>query len=692
MNMSKGIDLSHIYRLRNKFTIIGLTGQIGSGCSEVAEQLVKGFNRKDFEDPYKIGLDKENEVFKHNSFRNYRIIYNYASINFKSYARINYKYVLVLFLLNYSFGDFINFLESNEGLSLALEDLFKKLKTSGGEPNFDIEISELKTLKESFDLLSEKYKKINFQSIDLYEFYFTSDFQPFCEKFLAALKKNSRIKRNKLFQIISLNLRKTGDPYKFSDPIADKAFTIVGVINEIIISHEKFMKAMSNQGQNKEERTQIVIDDLRNPVEIMFFRQRYASYYTVAINRDDDSREIARSNKYSTPDTREIREAFWKEEYKGGEDDEFFKANISACIQQADIHISFLSKDEVDKENRRLEKQTSDLTIAEREVRDNTSPSFMWREQLLKYVTLISHPGLIPPSPEERCMQMAYTAKHNSGCISRHVGAAVTDKNYSIKAVGWNTTPEGLVPCVLRDAQDLINPQINSDKKAFTPYEWEYVREDKYGSETGPKFRNECIDKFEKPIEENIEILKGRNVCFCFKDIRNSFSKDGKNQVHTRSLHAEENAFLQLAKYGGNGIQNGKLFTTASPCELCAKKAVQLGINVIYYIDPYPGISMQQILSACSNEIKVRLFNGAIGNAYHWLYDPMMPYKDELTLLLDNKFYDYATQQEKKANDFEIKAFKYKEDSEKKDIKIAELEQKILNNEKIINENNPQVC
>jgi len=99
--MSKAIDLSHIYNLRNNFTVIGLTGQIGSGCSEAAEQLVKGFNRIDFEDPYKIGFDNKNEEFKNNSFRKYRIIYNYASINFKSYARIKYKDVLVLL---YSFA------------------------------------------------------------------------------------------------------------------------------------------------------------------------------------------------------------------------------------------------------------------------------------------------------------------------------------------------------------------------------------------------------------------------------------------------------------------------------------------------------------------------------------------------------------------------------------------------------------
>jgi dCMP deaminase len=276
--------------------------------------------------------------------------------------------------------------------------------------------------------------------------------------------------------------------------------------------------------------------------------------------------------------------------------------------------------------------------------------------QILKYVSLICQPGIVPPSPEERCMQMAYTAKHNSGCISRHVGAAITDENYSLKAIGWNTTPAGQVPCVLRNAEDLLD--TTNDISAFTNYE-----------RTDTKFFAALQDKFRTPIKEHKKNLKGRNACFCFKDLKNSCS-DGKNQVHTRSLHAEENAFLQIAKYGGVGIENGKLFTTASPCELCSKKAYQLGIKVIYYIDPYPGISLEHILSAGNKPIEIRLFSGAIGNAYHWLYDPIMPYKDEMTLLLGNKFDDYASKQEKRAADAEERCVE-------KDVRIAELERRL---------------
>lgn len=657
--MGKGKDLSHIYSLRNNFTLIGLTGQIGSGCSEVARQISRGFNYGDFEDPLEVGIDRNTLDFKHNSYRKYRIVYNYAKDknNFKAYTRINYKDVLIIFLLQNPFGDFIKFLESTQ-LKNELEAIIP-IENEAIVPiaNFDYEVQMLKELEPQFDALSKKYASIEIQDgkdninwDELYKFYFNSDFLKFCDNIHSVLKKNSRVKRNKLLQVISINLRKSGKPFEFSEPTADNIFTIVKLINFIIKSHRK----------SKKERTQIVIDDLRNPIEIMYFKQRYAAFYTIAVNRDEgstekiNSRQHALYEKYKSPDSYDKAKLLCKQEYDGAKNHEFYKANISSCIQQADIHISFLTNQEAIEKNKDIQKENSQNKKTENNLSDNTSPYFSWKMQLLKYISLISHPGLVTPSPEERCMQMAYTAKHNSGCISRHVGAAITDENYSIKAIGWNNTPAGQVPCILRNAEDLLDNK--NDIISFTKFE-----------KTNSKFFKALDDNFRDQIKENKEILKGRNICFCFKDLKNSCS-DGKNQVHTRSLHAEESAFLQIAKYGGVGIENGKLFTTASPCELCAKKAYQLGIKVIYYIDPYPGISDDHILSAGNKAIKPRLFNGVIGNAYHWLYDPIMPFKDELTLLLGNKFDDYATQQ-KNENDLLKKQIKelQQENAELKD-------------------------
>lgn len=637
--MSEAIDLTHIYDLRNNFTIIGLTGQVGSGCSEVADQLLRGFNISDFKSLREVGgVDDKTSEIKHNSYRKYRIVYNYAKDNFKSYSRINYKDILVIFLLEHPFETLVDFLKNSPQLK-------KEFSHMGVSADFNDEVELLSKLKSKFNKLSDDLKGINVQEIKengnwdkLYKFYFQSEFLHFSKTLLDELKKNSRVKRNKFLQLISCNLRQSGNPFNFIDSSAENIFTIVELINLIIKSHRK------SPDLTGEKRTQIVIDDLRSPIEIMYFKQRYAAFYTIAVNRNLDRRKKILEEKYnSSPDTYDVGEKLWKDEYDGAKNYEFYKANISACIQQADIHIAFLTKEEADKNNDEIKKRntSNNNTI------DSTSPYFTWEMQLLKYVSLISHPGLVTPSPEERCMQMAYTAKHNSGCISRHVGAAITDQNYSIKAIGWNNTPSGQVACVLRNAEDLLDYQ--NDLTSFTNYEKEYYLKNK-----NTDFFSALDNNFRNQIKENRKNLKGRNVCFCFKDVKNS-STDGKNQVHTRSLHAEESAFLQIAKYGGVGIENGKLFTTASPCELCAKKAVQLGIKVIYYIDPYPGISFEHIISAGSNAIEVRLFNGAIGNAYHWLYDPIMPYKDEMTLLLGNKIDNYVEKLEKEIEELKKK-------------------------------------
>lgn len=626
--MSKGIDLNNIYKLRSDFTIIGLTGQTGSGCSEVASQLVKGFDDgKDFENPMII-FQKHGSKFIHNDFRKHRIVYNYAEVNFKPFREIKYKDVITLILIKDSFLKLEKFLNSNK-----LKAEYKK--NDFPVYNFTNEIKKISSLKVQFNQLSKKINlierevKIKEKRKKLYNFFFDSTFKEFSKLLHEGLGKNSDLSNgpnnlglsyHKCIQVISNNLRKSGAPYDFSITDADKIFSIVEVINNIIKSH---------RSQNVGKRTQIVINSLKNPLEIMFFKQRYSAFYSIAVNKDKIILKGDLDQKFGMTTIESGVEKLLKEEYNGAKNEEFFKQNIEECLQQSDVHISFLSPEDTKKENdkiylfNRIENKWS--------ITSNISPYFSWQDQLLKYISLINHPGLVTPSPEERCMQLAYTAKHNSGCISRHVGAAITDEEYSVKAIGWNNTPSGQVPCVLRNVDGLIGSNI--DINAFTTYE-------SLGENN--KFKDAVKNNFKKEIKDNQKNLKGRNVCFCFKSLKNSI-EEGKNQVHTRSLHAEESAFLQITKYGGTGIKNGILFSTASPCELCSKKAYQLGIKVIYYIDPYPGISMDHILTAGEKPIRVRLFNGAIGSSYHKIYHPFMSYKDELSLILGQNIKDVTS-------------------------------------------------
>ncbi|OXB17495.1 cytidine/deoxycytidylate deaminase family protein [Flavobacterium reichenbachii] len=603
------MNIEKIYELRKSFTIIALTGRKGSGCSDIAKQLENGFS----DNPDIFRYPETNSV-THNSYRKYRIVYEYSKVNFKKHILISYKDILIIFVLMKDWDSFISFLTCDN-----LKEEFYK-SNLGHLSDFKKEIEKLNSLKEEYNALHEKVveyincRRANERLKRLREIYSSDSFKSFCIKLHLMLELVSKVKRNKVLQIIGNNIRKSGRYDDETNVDLNNIFTIADLINTLIKAYSK---------EDKKKSTEIVIDSLRNPLEIMFFRQRLSAFYCMAINRVEENRKLEIKERYKNDNYEDV-EKLITEEYNGAKSKDFYKINVSQCIQNADIHISFKSYEDVDFLNKEI-----------KEKKENVSPYFSWQMQLLKFLSLIDQPGIVTPSPEERCMQLAFTAKYNSGCISRQVGAAITDENYAIKAIGWNNTPEGQVPCSLRNADDLLNN--DGDIEAFTSYEKSNI-----------DFQRAFRKNFENDsVKANHKDLKGRNVCFCFKSLINSYS-DGKNQVHTRSLHAEESAFLQITKYGGQGIENGKLFTTASPCELCSKKAYQLGIKVIYYIDPYPGISLEHILTAGSKERNptMRLFHGAIGNAYHWLYEPFMAYKDELGLILENKITDLASLKE----------------------------------------------
>ncbi len=63
------------------------------------------------------------------------------------------------------------------------------------------------------------------------------------------------------------------------------------------------------------------------------------------------------------------------------------------------------------------------------------------------------------------------------------------------------------------------------------------------------------------------------------------------------------------------------------------KKAYQLGLREIIFIDPYPGIANDHILEVGENPPELLQFYGAVGKGYHQLYDSVLPYKDELAYM-----------------------------------------------------------
>ncbi len=556
--------VNRIFAERKDFIIIGLTGRTGCGCTTVAKLLCKEFSElqppKDFSGDQIEGREE-------------KIIYEFSQKTWTPFRLIEMKHVIFTFILEEEFSVFEKFIKDSFDLSTSLDALSLKFK--------DLHEKRLKW-KEEVEKLTSVGENVP-DSDAIYRFYF-EEIPSFYNEFQNTVPHSVY---TKLLQTIGDNIRASGSAYS-REIEPDCILRLPQRVNMLI-------KILRRRNVNEKKQVLVVIDAFRNPYEATFFKDRYSAFYLFAINTIEEER---RRRLFSYGLTIDDINSIDKKEYPSLNNtiQDFFQINIEKTIELADVHIN-----------------------------NPFSASYSFSEtkkQLIRYISLIIHPGIVQPTRMERCMQVAYDCKLNSGCLSRQVGAVISDSEYNILSTGWNSTPTNQIPCNLRSIFSLIRDD-NEDEIGMSEYE-----------RTDNEFRSFLKSRTK---DTNFDLLEGRNCAYCFKDAYNAL-KEQKNQVHTRSIHAEEMAFLQAAKIGTPVVRGGCLFTTASPCELCSKKACHTGISKIYYIDQYPGISYKHVLNCGSNTPEMIPFHGAIGRAYTQFYTQILPYKDELYMLLGLTF------------------------------------------------------
>lgn len=223
----------------------------------------------------------------------------------------------------------------------------------------------------------------------------------------------------------------------------------------------------------------------------------------------------------------------------------------------------------------------SDLVIINNKNYNPGSRDFdVMESKINDFINLINDPSSRPPSEEESLMAIAYASSLRSSCLKRRVGAVIVDNRGVIVSSGFNEVPLGEDPC--------------------KPAHGNCYRDIK---------KNELKQKLDKILpdpEMNSEI---KQLVF----------KEQKMLERCRALHAEENAILNIARFGSQvNLKEATLYTTTYPCNLCANKITQVGIGTIVYLEPYPQEEAKILLDA--RNIKQKPFEGVSYKGYFRLF------------------------------------------------------------------------
>jgi len=200
------------------------------------------------------------------------------------------------------------------------------------------------------------------------------------------------------------------------------------------------------------------------------------------------------------------------------------------------------------------------------------------RRKLSRFLELIFDTGLHTPTQEEAAMTKAMAAGAGSACMSRQVGASIISARGELIATGWNDVPKfggGLYNENDQSVWDGAAIQ-DRDRRCF-----------KWGG---------CIchnDSMRKGIMDGIvqrvwkSKLLRRGVSQ--SDVETALEKTDVDDLteYSRSIHAEMEAILSVAREGKHSLVGATLYSTVYPCHNCARHIVAAGIKDVIYIHPY---------------------------------------------------------------------------------------------------------
>ena len=292
-----------------------------------------------------------------------------------------------------------------------------------------------------------------------------------------------------------------------------------------------------------------IIDSIRNPEEVVFFRKNLPNFFLFGIFSDPDVRWNRVKNIYS-----DDRRTFDVDDKRDSGEGIRHGQRVTDTFRMADIII-------LNNEN----------------IFDGNDADRTYREKVREKLDLIERIIPFRPTNHETNMTMAYASSMRSSCIKRKVGALIVDKDGNAFSSGYNEVPSMQKPCQ---------------------------------NEYGTCYRDHLKKNFRTALHE---ILSEDHKAA--EEVFGRFKSNFKILDYCRSLHAEENAILNVAKIGASSsLSESTLYTTIYPCNLCANKITQVGIREVVYFEPYPMEEAKKILT--EKTVIQTPFEGVTYNGY----------------------------------------------------------------------------
>ncbi len=196
-----------------------------------------------------------------------------------------------------------------------------------------------------------------------------------------------------------------------------------------------------------------------------------------------------------------------------------------------------------------------------------------------RFLDIVFDVGVHTPTRAEQAMHEADAVAHRSACMSRQVGAAIFDTKGDLISVGWNDVPKpggGLYGEDDQWGSDAKGSAADRDNRCFrfgqrichNDHEKDEIR-----AELLRNLRKAEIIKDDVPDAKVAEAIRGSRLDWVIE--------------FSRSIHAEMEAILAVARDGRHSLVGSTLYTTVYPCHNCARHIVAAGIAEVVFIQPY---------------------------------------------------------------------------------------------------------